>query len=439
MAFQAVYQYFWMFFIYAFLGWCAEVIYHAVSDGKFLNRGFLIGPVCPAYGLGVLSVILCFGHLKENLPLLFLGSAVVTSILEFAAGFILECFFRDKWWDYSKEPFNICGYVCLRSSMLWGLACVFILNEIHPFIEHLIAEVPQELGIPILVISSVLMLADASVSVSETLKLRKKFDFLSDKENRSADIGVFQARILNAYPRLKSGRYKDIVYRIKVHMDKGSIKKDLLPLSPDSPQSIRENLPIAFYRSTFETVVDVLEARDKYTAGHSRRVAYLTYRFCKVLKIPPLETEKLEMAASVHDLGKVGISDAVLNKCGKLTEEEWAEIRRHPDIGADIIMKCEKLESVAEIIRHHHEHWDGSGYPGGLIGDEIPKGSQIIAICDAVDSMMIARVYRPAFSRENCIEEIKNCKGTMFCPELADKFVSGWDYIVSDLYSGSLP
>jgi len=134
-------------------------------------------------------------------------------------------------------------------------------------------------------------------------------------------------------------------------------------------------------------------------------------------------------------LGKIGISDATLNKSDILTDNDWLEIHRHPDIGADIILKCFQLEQVAEIVRCHHEHWDGSGYPNGLSGNDIPKGAQIIAICDAVDSMMIDRVYREAVSNDECANEIRNSKGTSFSPVLTDIFLDNWESILSDLYT----
>ena len=468
---ETVYQWFWVFFIYAFLGWCVEVIFHAVSEGKFINRGFLNGPICPIYGFGVLTVVLCLEPIKDNLLFLFIGSVILTSFLEFITGFILERFFNDKWWDYSKQPFNLYGYICLGFSLVWGLACIFIVDLIYPLTEKFIDWVPRTAGTVILTIFLVLILTDAVITLVETLRLKKKLNILlnaekglrkiSDsigvvlatgtlsavekiedskeivghkKENAKKNLSIVQSRILNSYPRLKSGRYSDSIKKLRQHLKSEVPKTDMLPALPDSPRSIYENLPITFYRNTFETIIDVLEARDEYTAGHSRRVAYLTHNFCKVLKIPMLESEMLEMAASVHDIGKVGVPDATLNKRDKLSEAEWEQMRKHSDIGADIIMKCDRLDNVAEIIRHHHEHWDGSGYPGGLKGEEIPKGAQIISICDAVDSMMIARVYRAAVPTEECISEMINSKGSSFSPELVDKFTGNWNYIVSDLY-----
>lgn len=468
-----IFQWFWVFFIYAFLGWSVEVVFHAVSEGKFINRGFLNGPICPVYGFGVLIVALCLEPVKDNALYLLLGSLILASVLEFTTGFVLEKVFNDKWWDYSKEPLNIHGYICLRFSLVWGLACVLVINFVYPLTAKFIALIPQTFGIIMLSFFLLLTIFDATVTLVETFKLKKKLVLLEKTEKGICKVsdsigGVLgngtlsavkgleegkeavglkearakyglssvQTRLLNAYPRLEQGRYKEsfslLVHHCKKVNEVGKFGKLSIPF--ENPQSIFEDLSITLYRNTFETVIDVLEARDEYTAGHSRRVAVLTKLFCKHLKVPPLEAELYELSASLHDLGKVGIPDATLNKCEKLNEDEWLEMRRHPDIGADIILKSSKLEHVAEIVRHHHEHWDGSGYPGGLSGNEIPKGAQIVAICDAVDSMMIKRVYRQAFLPDECKSEVANGSATEFNPQLVAVFLKNWDKIVSVVY-----
>ena len=121
-----MYRFLWIFFIYAFLGWCTEVSYAALVSGRFVNRGFLNGPVCPIYGLGVVLVMACLEPFRDNLLLLFVCSVLLTSLLEWITGFVLEKLFHQRWWDYSNEPFNLGGYVCLRFSIAWGLACVFV-------------------------------------------------------------------------------------------------------------------------------------------------------------------------------------------------------------------------------------------------------------------------------------------------------------------------
>ena len=132
----------WLFLIYAFLGWCTEVAFAAVTRGKFVNRGMANGPICPIYGFGVLAVLFCRQPFRGNFFLLFLGSVVVTSLLELVTGWALEKFFHDKWWDYSNEPFNIKGYICLEFSIIWGLACVLVVDVIHPMIRKLVDLIP---------------------------------------------------------------------------------------------------------------------------------------------------------------------------------------------------------------------------------------------------------------------------------------------------------
>lgn len=131
---QTLYEIIWIFFIYAFLGWCTEVAYAALDIGKFVNRGFLNGPCCPVYGFGVLIVVGILTPLKDNLLILFTGSVLLTTVLEYITGWILEKAFHNKWWDYSDKPFNVKGYICLKFSILWGLACTFIMVALHPAI-----------------------------------------------------------------------------------------------------------------------------------------------------------------------------------------------------------------------------------------------------------------------------------------------------------------
>lgn len=172
----------WIFFTYSFIGWCAEVMFAAVVDGKFVNRGFNTGPVCPIYGCGVLLVVLCLEGLNDNIPLQFLMSVILTSVLEFIVGFILEKFFHEKWWDYSDEPFNIKGYVCLKFSLLWGFACVFVINLVHPAVVKFIRFIPQKLGAVMLCVFSITFLADFSITLINVLKLKKSLRAIDEIE-----------------------------------------------------------------------------------------------------------------------------------------------------------------------------------------------------------------------------------------------------------------
>ncbi len=131
------------FFIYAFVGWAIEVVFHTVTKGTFVNRGFLNGPWCPIYGVSFAVIIMLLTPLQENLAILFCGSFVLATAMEFVTGFVLEKIFNDKWWDYSNEPFNIKGYVCLKFSLMWGLACTFVMRIIHPLISALVVNMPD--------------------------------------------------------------------------------------------------------------------------------------------------------------------------------------------------------------------------------------------------------------------------------------------------------
>lgn len=179
---QNLYQAAWIFLIYAFLGWCSEVAFAAVNKGKFVNRGFLNGPVCPIYGFGMLIVVTALWGLKGNLILLFLGSATLTTALEFVTGFVLEKFFHDKWWDYSDMPFNIKGYICLKFTVLWGLAAAFIVGAVHRFVYMLIVKMPAVPGIILLSVFAAAFITDFVITVTELAKMPKKLGALLEAE-----------------------------------------------------------------------------------------------------------------------------------------------------------------------------------------------------------------------------------------------------------------
>lgn len=177
---QNFYELTWIFIVYAFIGWCAEVAYAALDTGKFVNRGFLNGPYCPIYGCGVVIVVGALTPLKGNLLILFLGSFLLTSLLEFVTGFILEKAFHNKWWDYSDKPFNIKGYVCLKFSIYWGFACVFIMDILHPIIYKGITCIPYILGMILLIIFLGVFIVDLFITVSTILKLNKRLRMMDE-------------------------------------------------------------------------------------------------------------------------------------------------------------------------------------------------------------------------------------------------------------------
>ena len=168
---QHLYYLFQCFFIYAFLGWCTEVAFAAFKERRFVNRGFLNGPICPVYGFGVVAVIHFLTPLRSNLLLLYLGSAILVTAIEWLTGFILEKVFHNKWWDYSNMPLNLNGYVCLLFSLIWGVFCVFFVDVFHPLIDSLLSHIPFLVGIILVCILVIAGLADLYVTASGILKL----------------------------------------------------------------------------------------------------------------------------------------------------------------------------------------------------------------------------------------------------------------------------
>ncbi|TFH48813.1 MAG: HD domain-containing protein, partial [Methanothrix sp.] len=176
--------------------------------------------------------------------------------------------------------------------------------------------------------------------------------------------------------------------------------------------------------STLNSMAKILDARDPHTSQHSTRVTSLSMAMGKALGLDEDDQDVLYISASLHDIGKVGIPDHILLKPDGLTDEEFAVIKKHPDIGADILKPIPPMAKETEIIRHHHERYDGRGYPAGLKGNEIPHLSRIITLADSFDAMTTDRPYREGMSIEKALEEIKRCKGSQFDPELADIFIN---------------
>jgi HD-GYP domain-containing protein (c-di-GMP phosphodiesterase class II) len=165
------------------------------------------------------------------------------------------------------------------------------------------------------------------------------------------------------------------------------------------------------------------ESRDRYTHGHGERMVSLSEETARELGLPEEQVKALHWGANLHDIGKIGIPDEILNKPGPLSQVEWAVMQRHPIIGARIIAPVKKLSNVAPIIRAHHERYDGAGYPYGIKGDDIPLGARIVAVADAYTAMTDERVYRKACSHAEAVAELQHCAGTQFDPEVVEAFL----------------
>ncbi len=185
---------------------------------------------------------------------------------------------------------------------------------------------------------------------------------------------------------------------------------------------ILKDLKELFYK-TIKSISSALDSKDPYTHGHSLRVTLYSLILAKEMDFDEKLLEEIETAGLLHDIGKIAIPQNILCKPGKLTDEEFAVMKSHPNNSEKLILSVKKLAGISSWLKAHHERWDGKGYPDGLKGEEIPLSSRIVAIADTYDAMTSTRSYRKALDHEVAIEEIKRCSGSQFDPNLASKFI----------------
>jgi HD-GYP domain-containing protein (c-di-GMP phosphodiesterase class II) len=174
-----------------------------------------------------------------------------------------------------------------------------------------------------------------------------------------------------------------------------------------------------------QLMVTTLEARDPYTSGHSRRVQAYAVLIARSMRVPERDVRRLSQAALLHDVGKIYEKYApILSKAEKLTPEEWAIMQQHPADGERLVSTMTRLKDLVPAIRHHHEQWDGTGYPDGIAGDQIPLAARIIALADTIDAMTSHRPYRSALSEDQVRSELVRCRGRQFDPTLTDQILS---------------
>jgi HD-GYP domain-containing protein (c-di-GMP phosphodiesterase class II) len=173
-----------------------------------------------------------------------------------------------------------------------------------------------------------------------------------------------------------------------------------------------------------QTLMETLHLKDAYTAGHGFRVGAFTEQIARTLNIGERDTSEVVLAATLHDIGKVGIPDGILLKSGPLTSAEWTVVRRHPEFGWWSLRHIEEMENIGLMLLHHHEYYNGCGYPLGLAAEQIPLGARIIAVADAFDAMTTNRSDRRGMPRAEAIQELLRFKGTQFDPGIVDAFLS---------------
>jgi putative nucleotidyltransferase with HDIG domain len=184
------------------------------------------------------------------------------------------------------------------------------------------------------------------------------------------------------------------------------------------------------YTATVFALSQALEFRDKVTGGHSERVTAYSLIMANSMGYPEEEMENLRLGALLHDVGKIGVSDLILNKQGKLTDEEFAIMQEHPTLGMKIIANIDFLKGARSVVYSHHEKWNGRGYPQGLVGDDIPLAARIFAIADVFDALTMERPYKSAWTPEEARDEIVRCAGDHFDANVVENFVKEFDKMV---------
>ncbi len=218
---------------------------------------------------------------------------------------------------------------------------------------------------------------------------------------------------------------------------KKSIERQLQDYQTNLEKKVKEQTDLinSMYVRSIDALIKALEAKDFYTRGHSQRVTMYSVAIGKSMHLPEEQIELLRQAAVLHDLGKIGVREEILNKPGKLTEEEFKEITLHPEVAIRILEPIPFFQPLLPAILHHHERFDGRGYPRGLAGNDVPLESRIMAVADTFDAMTSTRAYRNALSLEAANAEILRCSGAQFDPEIVPVFmeVQGKIEILGDI------
>ncbi len=240
-----------------------------------------------------------------------------------------------------------------------------------------------------------------------------------------AYLGVILKRLFSTGPEAFDEIYRRLEQFTQSLVEQGEGQPNLS--SAEGPATAPEEAAPRIHPAVIETLTSLafaIDAKDHYTQGHSQKVSGFAALIAQELGLSATEVEEVRLAAMLHDVGKVGIPEAILNKAGPLDAEEWEVMKNHAKLGARILEPLRTLGRIQQMVAHHHEFYDGSGYPDGLAGDHIPLGARIIAIADAYDTITSDRTYKKARSAEDALAELERCAGTQFDPELVRAFVS---------------
>lgn len=233
----------------------------------------------------------------------------------------------------------------------------------------------------------------------------------------------------------KPFKFKELSLTVKRAIEFRALKEQEARYQEELQAKVKE-ITAKLNNSVIQTVgslIMAIEEKDKYTRGHSHRVAFYASLVAQNMNLSDEEKKKLEYAALLHDVGKIGISEQILNKPGKLNNVEYEIIKTHPSKGVKILEPLKFLEDLLPIIEAHHERYDGKGYPHGLIHEQIPMLARLIGVCDAYDAMTSERSYRQPLAKEAALQEIKNGSGSQFDPAMVQKFISTYHSILAEI------
>ena len=278
-------------------------------------------------------------------------------------------------------------------------------NNANPFFSELFEITPKE--------AKALLLNNFSSKGKTELRLNAR--------NSGRVCSVILTPIVdnNGDPMYTACLVYDLTKEVEMYNEVEALKNQL---QEDLQQKTQELQMFTF--QTIGAITNIIEAKDVYTRGHSERVANYSSKLAKALGMSDEEIQNIHNIASLHDIGKIGVHDSVLNKPGKLTDEEYAEVKEHTVVGSKILSELSLIPHLGDGARYHHEWYNGKGYPEGLKGEEIPYVARIICIADSFDAMNSKRVYRDSLSQEKIIAELEKGAGTQFDPELVPVFIN---------------
>jgi diguanylate cyclase (GGDEF)-like protein len=231
---------------------------------------------------------------------------------------------------------------------------------------------------------------------------------------------------LSEYPHLSSTKNELFTQADTALYHAKNLGKDKIHFYQDIMMQLRKGISSDHQQliGAFKALLSTISAKDKYTLGHSERVSAYAAKIGEILRLPPEEICTLQYAGLLHDIGKIEIPKSVLNKTERLTDEEYALIRLHPVYSENILEPLNDLDQLLLQVRHHHERFDGKGYPDGLTGQKISLGARILCVADSFDAMLSQRPYRPRKTMEQAIAELKRCSGSQFDPKIVRAFLS---------------